>query len=240
MRLDAFLSTYSTVSRRHAQQVIKQGLVTVNHQPIFQPGTRINSQQDRICFRNQLIKPQKEFVYIMVNKPVGYVTTTHDPHQTRIVMNLLPQELRKSYRLFPVGRLDKLSEGLLLITNDGNLTNILTHPTYTIEKEYHVHVNGILSNHHLQQLQQGIVLEDGVAKVKTVKIITTKTTSSLVKIILCEGRKRQIRRMFEHLGLQVMKLQRVRIGTIQLGNLPCGNYQVLDPTSVQTIKRKPT
>lgn len=218
MRLQKFLSQAGVASRRAAEELIRSGKVSVNGTSAT-IGQVVNPATDRVLVDGKQIQSQAERIYLVLNKPVGYTTTRQDPYAHKTVFDLLPAELRQ--KVWPVGRLDRDSCGLLIFTNDGELTQQLTHPRYDSEKEYLVQYTGTLTPQNLQTLQRGVNLEDGRTKPCRVKI---KKPGEL-SITLGEGRKRQIRRMVAAVGCRVTFLQRIREEKVRLGTLPTGQWR---------------
>jgi len=215
--LQKYLAKAGVASRRKAENLILNGLVTINGN-VAKLGAKV-SQTDIVKYNDKVVKMQQSTVTYMLNKPKGFISSVSDELGRKTVMKLVP----KHEGLHPVGRLDKNSEGLLLITNDGNLTLQLTHPRYQHEKEYWVWTKeGDLSHEAIHALKQGVELEDGWARAKAIKPL-----KGGCKIILAEGRKRQVRRMLSAVGYKVIKLERRRIAKLWLGNLKRGDYRVL-------------
>ena len=216
-RLQKFLAKAGVASRRKAENLILEGLVTINGK-VAKLGEKVG-KADVVKYKGKLVKKQSSTVTYMLNKPRGFISSVNDDMGRKTVMNLVP----KHEGLHPVGRLDKNSEGLLLITNDGSLTLKLTHPRYKHEKEYWVWAKeGDLSREAIRALKQGVELEDGWARAKAAKPL-----KGGVVIILSEGRKRQVRRMLSAVGYNVIKLERRRIAKLWLGDLKRGDYRVL-------------
>ena len=205
-------------SRRKMTAVIKEGRVSVNGEIIDGFNYPVDVDKDQILLdgRKMHIQPQ-QFVYLMLNKPKGVLSTVKDELRRKTVISILPEKYKK-LRLYPVGRLDKDSTGLILLTNDGDLAQRLTHPSYEHEKEYIVRVKGVLRASEMQQMERGIKLEDG----KTAPARVRKLSDNDYSITIHEGKKRQIRRMFEAVGHNVMELKRVRMGKLKLGDLKEG------------------
>ena len=228
-------------SRRESESLILQGRVTVNGKVVQELGTRIQPGRDRVEVDGSTVNPQP-FTYIALNKPKGFITSVEDREGRPTVMDLL-KGLKT--RVYPVGRLDSDSEGLLLLTNDGELAYRLMHPRYHVEKRYLVKVKGIPPEKKLERLGKGIRLEDekrkGVFR-KTaparIKVIKSKGKETLLEVVLREGRKRQIRRMFQTIGHPVVSLVRVAIGNVTLESLPKGKYRHLTPKEVAELKRR--
>jgi 23S rRNA pseudouridine2605 synthase len=220
-------------SRRKIADAIKNGGVRVNGLPVENFRHPINPEADRVSINGKPVdlKPRRT-VYLMVNKPVGIITTTSDEHGRRTVMDILPEKYRH-LRLYPVGRLDKDSTGLLLLTNDGDLTYRLTHPKFEHEKEYLIHMDGVLKPEDKRKLEKGIELEDGKTYPVVVKEI--KLPPFNYSIITHEGRKRQVRRMLANLGYHVLALKRIRMGSLNLGKLNEGATRELNPEEVSIL-----
>jgi len=240
-RLHKFLSRCGVASRREAESLILQGRVTVNGVVIQELGTKIYPEKDKVEVDGIPVKPQP-FTYIALNKPPGYVTTMKGKGGPPTVMELL-KGLKT--RVYPVGRLDMDSEGLLLLTNDGELAFRLMHPRHHVEKRYLVKVRGSPPEKKLERLRKGIRLEEekrkGIYR-KTapagIKVIKSKGKETVLEVTLREGRKRQIRRMFQAIGHPVVSLVRVAVGNITLEGLPKGKYRHLTDQEVAEIKKR--
>ena len=224
MRLQKYIASCTSYSRRKAEKLIEQGRVTVNDATIEEQGVTINSKTDRIKLDGKLLDTKKEILYIMLNKPAGYVSTKSDPHANKTVLDLVPHS-----HLYPVGRLDKDTEGLLLLTNDGEFAYQVTHPKFEHEKEYEVLLQHPLSSKDIKTLEHGIALGDVKTSPCTIRTIATKknTPRARCTITIHEGKNRQIRRMFEEIQNHVIYLKRIRIGNLFLGNLKKGDYKKL-------------
>jgi 23S rRNA pseudouridine2605 synthase len=237
-RLQKVLAQAGVASRRACEELIRQGRVQVNGQVVTELGTKVDPNRDEIRVDGAPISGPEERVYLILNKPPGYISTTHDPWGRPTVLDLIPHQ----GRLYPVGRLDAESEGLLLLTNDGRLTHRLTHPRYEHEKEYLVLVKGHPSQTVLSQLRQGVDLEEGrtapakVSRVSRKEGSETPPGTTWLRIVVHEGRKRQIRRMCAAVGHPVQRLIRVRMGPIELGNLPEGGYRPLSAKEVRRLR----
>ncbi len=233
MRLQLFLSRNGVCSRRKALPIILSGHVKVNGQVISEPSTEVDPQKDTIECDGKVIQG-KGYSYLLLNKPAGYVTTKEDRFAEKTVFELLPQEYQ---HLVPVGRLDQDTEGLLLFTNDGDLTFGLTHPKFNIDKVYFVRIKGKLEQRHKTLLENGIMLEGkktSPAKINNIKITGPQTE---LFITIHEGRKRQIRLMFAELGYPVVYLKRMAQGPLTLGNLPAGQWRELEQKEIEMLKR---
>lgn len=222
MRINQYISRSTNFSRRKAEELVLSGKIKVNDEVVCDLSTQI-TDSDKVYLDNKLIQPQK-FVYYALNKPVGYTTTTNDPHAKRLITELVPNDPP----VFPVGRLDKDTSGLIFLTNDGEFAQKMTHPKYEKEKEYIVETNKELSEKSLDKLRKGIKLDDGITAPAEVRTISNKKYS----IIIHEGRNRQIRRMIEAVGARVISLKRIRIGDFKLKDLEEGNFKKFDKISI--------
>jgi len=231
-RLQKIIASAGITSRRNAEKMIVEGRVTVNHAVVRQLGAQADIEKDEIRVDDKLIFVEVSKTYLMLNKPRGYVTTLNDPEKRPIVTDLLSGI---SDRVFPVGRLDYDSEGLLLMTNDGNFTQKLQHPRFRISKTYEVKINGHLRDHELQSLLQGIQLEDGRFKPDHIQVIKKSPRSTWLTLTISEGRNRLIRRGFEALGRDVIRLVRVAVSDLHLGNLKTGTYRYLTREEVKKL-----
>ena len=221
-------------SRRRLADAIKSGMVTVNGRVAEDFRQPVDLKTDRVCLNGRQIdiRPAAT-VYLMLHKPRGVLSTTNDERGRRTVLDTLPPEYRQ-LRLYPVGRLDRDSTGLLLLTNDGNATHRLTHPRFEHEKEYLIQIDGRLSPEEKRQLERGIKLEDGMTHPALVKAITN-TPPFNYSLTIHEGRKRQVRRMLASLGHHVLALKRIRMGSLRLANLKEGKTRQLRPQEVALL-----
>lgn len=221
-------------SRRRMADVIKQGRVEVSGETAESFNHPVNVAKDRVSINGQAVnlKPD-EIICLMLNKPEEVVSTVSDEKGRRTVLDILPPKYR-NLRLYPVGRLDKDTTGLLLLTNDGNLTYRLTHPRFEHEKEYLVHIKGSLKQDEIKKLEQGILLEDGMTHPASVKTDSSSPPFNY-SITIHEGRKRQVRLMFERLKYPVLALKRVRISKLSLGNLKEGEVRRLNPQEIKAL-----
>jgi pseudouridine synthase len=232
-RIQKWLAACGVASRRHSEHLIREGRVTVNGQCVTQLGTLCDPERDVVAVDGRRVQPTQEHVYLAVHKPRGYVSTVSDPHAKRRVIDLAPPEMAR--RVKPVGRLDKESEGLILLTDDGRLINRLTHPRFHVEKEYEVRIAGALDERAVEALRAGVRLEEGPARAIEVTVLHGEDNSAALRIVLAEGRKRQIRRMMAAVGCRVEYLRRVRIGPIRLGALPQGHWRHLTKVEVRLL-----
>ena len=234
MRLQKYISTAGIMSRRAAEKEIEAGRIKVNGQPALM-GQKIDPEKDRVTYNGKPIvcKTEKK-VYIMLNKPRGYVTTLSDDKSRKCVAELVKDV---GERVYPVGRLDMDSEGLLLFTNDGELANKLMHPRHRIPKIYHVRIKGEISPEKLKALSQPMDIDGYEILPVNCEIVTRKENFTVIRMELYEGRNRQIRKMCEQNELEITKLQRVAIGSIKLGDLSPGNWRHLTKTQVDYLKK---
>ena len=234
MRLEKYIATSGIASRRAVKKRIQAGLVTVNGEPVFVPGHPINVKTDIVECEGKRVEPLTKHIYLMLNKPAGYLTTRSDERGRPTVMHLVA-DLPDS--IYPVGRLDLETEGLLLFTNDGDFAYRLLHPSHEIEKTYFAWVQGTPNDAAIQQLCEGVTIPSGTtapAKVERIKI-SRDGASTKFEVVIHEGKKRQVRLMFKAVGHPVIRLQRTRIGNLRLGNLPQGQYRLLTPREITAL-----
>ena len=222
MRLNLFIAKSGYASRRKADCFIKEGKVRVNTKEVLQPFLQVGNK-DKIEVEHKLLR-LKELTYILFNKPKGVTTTLSDKFALKKVIDFFPKKFKGIY---PVGRLDKQSCGLLILTNDGDFCYRLTHPKFSIEKEYLVELRGRISPSDCQRAKNGLNLEGEHLKVKSIKILTSHGNETICKVIISEGKKRHLRRLFKALGFFVEELKRVRVGGLVLGNLETGEYRLI-------------
>ncbi|NJO41971.1 MAG: rRNA pseudouridine synthase [Cyanobacteria bacterium RU_5_0] len=237
-RLQKILSQWGVASRRQAEQLILAGRVRLNG-AVVQLGQVANPEEDWIEVDGQRIQPidRPHSVYLLLNKPLGVVSTCHDPQGRPTVLDLLPASLHNRNGIHPVGRLDANSTGALLLTNDGTLTFHLTHPRHSIAKAYHVWVEGYPTEAVLEQWRQGICLDGRLTRSAKVRVLKSNyPDQTKLEVVLWEGRNRQIRRVAEQLGHPVVRLHRVAIGSIQLGSLPSGHYRPLSEAEMSFLQ----
>jgi pseudouridine synthase len=236
-RLQKFLAHAGIASRRHAEELIQAGVVTVNGAVVGELGTRVDPQRDDVRVRGRRVSLPETHLYVAMNKPEGIITTATDPRGRRTVLDILPAGWR-SQRVYPVGRLDRDSEGLLLLTNDGEFAFRLAHPRFSLPKEYHALIEGEPSPEALDQLRQGVLMrgEQRPTSPAKVRVIHRHEHATWVSVEIHEGRNRQVRRMFEAVGYRVVRLQRVRVGPLELGNLRPGKSRPLTEAEVQALR----
>ena len=233
LRLQIFLSHSGVCSRRKALDLIQTGHVTVNGARIVKPSTPINPQQDKVCLDGKLVGVKK-FEYILLNKPAGITTTKKDRFAKRTVMDILPKSL---CHLHPVGRLDKDTEGLLLLTNDGSLTHKLTHPRFEVEKTYFVQAKGRLQLSDVRRLENGMIIDNIKTASAKIRDVVSKTDRTDFFFTIHEGRKRQIRVMMHKVGHPVLRLKRLTQGPLKLGSLKPGEFRHLTMAEIEKVQR---
>ncbi len=235
VRIQKVLSEQGVCSRRAAEQIIAQGRVTLNGRPVS-VGDKMDTQKDLLAVDGQPVRiPKKtEYYYYMLHKPRGYVTTMSDERGRKTVVDLMEDT---PVRVYPVGRLDKDSEGLLLMTNDGAFANLLSHPSHGVSKTYRVTVHPHATEEQVLQLSDGVVLDDGVrTRPAVIRIAADEPGRTVMEMTIKEGRNRQIRRMCEAVGLTVARLRRISLGPVRLGMLPPGKYRELTPAEVAALR----
>jgi 23S rRNA pseudouridine2605 synthase len=227
VRLQKVLAQAGIASRRACEALISEGRVEVNSEVVLEQGRRVDPERDVIRVDGARIPPPRRHRYLALNKPRGVVATMDDPEGRRTIADLLDTRQLRNERLFHVGRLDTDSEGLLIMTNDGDLAQRLAHPSFEVPKTYIAEVAGVVSEQTLKRLRRGITLEDGPVKPTSVKIVSSVGDKTLLKITLQEGRNRIVRRTMEAVGHPVRRLSRIGIGPVRLGNLKVGEYREL-------------
>jgi 23S rRNA pseudouridine2605 synthase len=232
-RLQKVLAAAGIASRRECEQLILEGRVEIDRKVVTELGTRVDPQQHEIRVDGESLS-QAKLVYFAVNKPTGVVSTSRDPAGRPRIVDLLPPN---TPRVFSVGRLDISSEGLILVTNDGELANGLTHPRHGIEKIYHVQVAGHVQNEVLAQLHRGMHLAEGFAQVKHVRIKSRRKRSTVLEMVLDEGRNREVRRLLARVGHKVQQLKRVAVGPVRLGELPPGAVRPLSVKEILSLEQ---
>jgi pseudouridine synthase len=232
IRLQKILAMAGIASRRTAEKLIAEGKVSVDGKVVTEMGSKVDPQEQRILFEGKPLTFEEKKIFLLLNKPKGYVTTLDDPQGRPIVTSLLTG-IRE--RVFPVGRLDLDTEGALLLTNDGELANRIIHPRNEVKKTYQAKVSGLPTPEKLLQLEKGIMLEGKKTAPARIRIIENKPTTTLIEITIHEGRKRQVRLMFKAVGHHVLELKRTAYGNLTLGTLPTGKYRVLTEKDIQLI-----
>jgi pseudouridine synthase len=233
-RLHKLLAERGLASRRAAEEIISAGRVTVNGRVVAEMGLKVDAATDIITIDGKPLPQQPRLRYILLHKPVGYLCSVKDEHGKKSVLSLLPNTPE---RLYPVGRLDYDSSGLLLLTNDGALTHTLLHPSREITKTYLAEVAGPVSAAGLDKLRRGLPLPDGPTAPAHVTLLRRAQGASTLEITIYEGKKRQVRRMCEHIGHPVRRLIRLRLGPLSLGRLKAGEWRELSPREVRELKK---
>lgn len=234
-RLNRFLARSGVASRRAADELIASGRVLVNGRRPPAEGTLVDPERDRVTFDGRTVEPVTEHVYLAVNKPAGVMVTASDPQHRTTVFDLLGEYAGR--RLFAVGRLDYETRGLLLVTDDGELANRLAHPRHKVAKEYVAVVRGVPGDRDLRALREGVELEDGRTQPAEVELLGSARGVSDVRVVIREGRNRQVRRMLDHVGHEVRALRRTAFGPVRLGRLREGGYRKLRPDEVAALRR---
>ncbi|RZK98812.1 MAG: rRNA pseudouridine synthase [Pedobacter sp.] len=232
IRLNRYIANSGICSRRKADELIEAGVVSVNGEVVSELGFKVDPAKDQVRYNGELLKREKR-VYVLLNKPKDYITTTDDPQERRTVMQLVEKASRE--RIYPVGRLDRNTTGLLLMTNDGDLADKLSHPKNGITKIYQVELNRNLIQGDMNKIQFGLELEDGLIKPDSVSYVTGGSKKE-IGIQIHSGKNRIVRRIFEHLGYDVVKLDRVVYGNLTKKDLPRGRWRYLDEHELIQIK----
>lgn len=231
MRLNKYIASSGICSRRKADELIEQGVVSVNGKKITELGYQIK-EKDKVFINNELVRP-KRHEYYRFNKPTGYITTAEDEKDRKIIYDILPPNM---HNLKPVGRLDRDSSGLIILTNDGDLINELTHPSIKVPKIYIVTVNGKVHLHHLEKMAQGIEIEKDKLAYADSQIIESANKRTVLQITLYQGLNRQIRKMFDFLGFEVISLKRIQHAIITLEGLKKGEFKPIKPQQIKELK----
>ena len=231
VRLQKYLADCGIASRRKCEQYIQQGKVQVNGKVITELGTKINPKKVQVKFENKEIKENRKLAYILLNKPIGYVTTVDDQFNRDTVLDLV----KVKERIVPVGRLDMYTSGALILTNDGDFVYKVTHPKHEIEKTYTVTLKDIIQNDEVEKLRKGVQIEDYTTKPAKVKILKTDKEKNIsrLEIIIHEGKNRQVRKMCEAIGKKVLALHRSKIGKIGVKDLKLGEWRYLTEKEIQ-------
>lgn len=234
MRLQKYMAVCGVASRRKSEEIIKEGRVKVNNKVVIEMGTKVDPKKDIVKVDDEVIREEKNMVYIMLNKPIGYVTTLKDEKGRKTVVDLI-EDVEE--RIFPVGRLDADTTGLLLLTNDGDLTYKLTHPSNEVVKRYIAIVEGVPNRMELERFRNGIMLEGRRTAKASIKIAKNYEDESILDISIHEGRNRQIKKMCELINHPVKKLKRVALGELELGGLNVGNWRYLNKEEMDYLSK---
>ena len=232
MRINKYIASAGVTSRRKADELIEEGKVKVNGAVLMNPGYHVEDG-DVVEVEGQTVRPESKLVYYLLNKPTGYVTSTADEEGRAVVTELVPD----SVRVFPVGRLDYNTSGLLILTNDGELSNKLMHPSHEFDKKYLARVQGIVSRAEAARLAKGIDIGGFVTSPAEVNLIRHDKNSTVAEITIHEGKNRQVRRMFKAIGHPVEELCRVGLGKLTIGKLAVGQCRKLSPSEIEYLKR---
>lgn len=235
MRLQKFMAKCGVASRRKSEEMILQGQVKVNGTTIKELGVKIDIDQDIVTIDGKTLKVEENKIYILLNKPVGYITTMSDEFNRKKVIDLLKNI---EERVYPVGRLDYDTSGLLLLTNDGDLAYKLTHPKYEIKKKYIAKVSGVPTEQELKQFREGLRIENYITSKAKIRIVSKEKDNSILEIVIHEGKNRQVRKMCSKIGHAVIELKRIEMGEIKLGDVKEGKWRYLSPTEVEYLKGK--
>lgn len=233
-RIQKILARAGIASRREAERMVQEGRVTVNGKVIDSLGLKADSRTDHIKVDGKIIARVEPKVALLLNKPRGYLSTVKDPKGRPTVIDLVRNV---PWRVYPAGRLDFDAEGLLVLTNDGEIANLLTHPRYSVPRTYLVKVTGVPEEKKLVRLRRGVMLEDGKASVVSVEVIRRREKNSWIQVVVTEGRNRLVKRLFSAIGHSVLKLKRVQLGPFQLGDLPFGQFRYLRAMEIAKLKK---
>lgn len=235
-RLQKYMAECGVGSRRKCEEWIAQGLVKVNGEVVSEMGTRIDPEKDEVVFRGKVLKISQPLTTVMLNKPAGYVTTSRDQFHRPDVTQLIDMP---GVRLYPVGRLDYQTTGLLLLTNDGDLAYRLTHPARQVEKVYRAYLSGEITHEAVKMLESGVVLDDGYkTQPAKVNVLSVKGGNTKIDITITEGKNHQVRRMAKAVGFPVMRLKRIQEGSLKLGSLKEGSYRILSEAEIEKLKNE--
>ncbi len=233
IRLQKYLAECGVASRRKCEEYILQGDVQVNNKVVTELGTKVNPKIDIVKFKNKEVKIEEKHIYILINKPIGYVTTVSDQFDRDAVLDLV----KVKERIVPVGRLDMYTSGALILTNDGDFVFKVTHPKHEITKTYTVTLKGIIQANEIEQLQKGVKIDDYITKPAKVKILKTDLEKDIsrIEITIHEGKNRQVRKMCEAIGKKVLALHRSKIGNIGVKDLKIGEWRYLKKEEIKGL-----
>ncbi|MGE5474072.1 MAG: pseudouridine synthase [Ignavibacteriales bacterium] len=232
IRLQKYLADCGVASRRKSEEFILQGKVKVNEKVVVELGTKVIPGKDKVCVDGKVIEQRNGNIYIMLNKPEGYITTAREQFNRPFVMDLLT-DIKE--RVFPVGRLDMDTSGLIILTNDGDFSYKVTHPKHKINKTYIAEVKGFPDSAEMSKFKRGLKIEDYTTAPAEIKLVAKKKSSSIVEIVIHEGKNRQVKKMCEAIGHNVIALQRTALGQLELGNLPLGKWKYLAKKDIEKI-----
>jgi len=231
IRINKFIASAGITSRRKVDDLIRQGRIKVNGKVPLEPGIMIDPDNDIVTLDDEVVTLEKEKVYILMNKPPKTICSSLDDRGRTTVVDLV----KTNVRVFTVGRLDYDAEGVLLLTNDGELANMLTHPRYGVERVYHVKIKGVITPLKLQEIKKGIHLRDGFVKPESVRVIKSTGINSWVELILKEGKHHEVKRIFDAIGYDVLRLKRVEFAGLRVDDIPVGGYRELTPKEVRRL-----
>ena len=234
MRINKFLAQCGIASRRKCEELIMNGEISVNGRVVNQLGLNIDEKKDIVTYNGETVKINKDYVYIKLHKPKGYICSANDDRGRKTIYSLI--NLDKSARLFSIGRLDYNTEGLIILTNDGDFANRVIHPSREIEKEYIVRIEGDIKESEMAVLRAGVVIEGMRFPSAKVQLIGYDDNNARLSVVIKEGLNRQVRRMFEAIGKNIILLKRVRIGLVTLGGLPRGKYKELTKEEIALLE----
>lgn len=233
MRLQKYLALCGVASRRASEKLIEEGRVKVNGETVTELGTKVG-RGDKVLFDGKPVAPDSGKVYIALNKPHGYLSSASDDRGRKTVVDLVKDAFPQ--RLYPVGRLDYDTEGLIFLTNDGDFTYSVTHPKHNIEKTYEAVIKGVITEKAVTSLSEGVEIDGFLTSPAFVNVISTEGVRSVVRITIHEGKNRQVRKMFEAVGFRVTKLKRISIGKVKLGTLKSGTWRELSEKEIRSLK----
>lgn len=233
MRLNKFLSSCGIASRRKCDEIILSGAVSINGKVIKELGVSINEKKDKVFYEGKELFLPSSFVYIKLNKPKGYACTAKDEKGRKTIYDLV----KTDERLFSIGRLDYDTEGLIILTNDGDFANKVAHPKYAIDKEYHVTIEGNIKESELAVLRKGVVIDGERMPSAKVEFLSSDDKFTKLSVVINEGMNRQVRRMFEAIGKSIRLLKRVRIGKVKLGGVKRGDFRDLTDEELNSLVR---
>lgn len=234
IRINRFLASAGLGSRRNVEELIAQGRVSINGQPVRDLAARVDPDRDRVRVGGRVVAPPRRVAYVLLHKPVDVLTTAHDPEGRRTVFDLLQGAPKP---LFPVGRLDRLSEGLLLLTNDGPLAHRLTHPRYGVERIYRLRVGGELPDEPIDRFRRGVRVGGQLLRPVNVRLVHRDRKRTTIEVVLTEGKNREIRRICRDVGLKIERLVRIRYGPLSLRGLAAGEWRFLSEGEADRLRK---